>query len=71
MRRIERVNEVMNQVPAIPDNIKEWINQKAINGEDYALKDKESGKHGKTARFVDAMLLTDSKTNGKRIENQC
>lgn len=43
-RRIERVNEVMNQVPDIPDNIKEWINQKAINGEDYALKDKESGK---------------------------
>ena len=43
-RRIGRVNEVMNQVPDIPEKIKEWINQRVIGGEDYALKNKETGK---------------------------
>ena len=44
IRRMDKVNEMMRKVPETPGDIKEWINQKEINGEDYCLKDKESGK---------------------------
>lgn len=42
--RINKVNAVMNKIPAIPEGIKEWINQKEIGGEDYALKNRPTGK---------------------------
>lgn len=41
--RINRVKEVMNKVPVLPVGIKEWINQRAIGGEDYATKTEEKG----------------------------
>lgn len=36
--RIDRVNAVMNRMPPIPEGIKEWINQRELQGEDYATK---------------------------------
>lgn len=39
--RVERVNRLMGRVPATPEGMKEWINQRAIGGEEYATKTEE------------------------------
>lgn len=44
MSRVNKVKAVMNLIPEIPVGLKEWINQKEIGGEDYALKNRETKK---------------------------
>lgn len=41
--RVRKVNEMMNKIPVLPVGIKEWINQRAIGGEDYATKTDRKG----------------------------
>ena len=38
MNRIARVQAVMDKIPPVPEDLKEWLNQKAIAGEEYATK---------------------------------
>ncbi|MDE7436770.1 MAG: PcfJ domain-containing protein [Lachnospiraceae bacterium] len=42
--RVMRVNAMMAKVPAVPEGIKEWINQKELGGMDYCIKDRETGR---------------------------
>lgn len=39
--RIDRVIAMMERVPAIPEGIKEWINQRELGGMDYCIKNRE------------------------------
>ena len=43
MNRIQKVKETMDKVPDVPYGIKEWINQRELGGQDYMLKDRETG----------------------------
>lgn len=52
-RRIERVNATMARVPLLPLDINDWFYRAAL-GEDYAIKDKESGKYACTACLHEA-----------------
>lgn len=38
MNRVARVNALMGKMPPLPKDLKEWINQREISGEDYATK---------------------------------
>lgn len=42
--RVNKVNAIMEKIPEIPQGITEWINQKEIGREDYAMKNRETGK---------------------------
>ncbi len=44
MNRIERVNSVMSRIPAVPEDLREWIDQKELKGTDFALKDRKTHK---------------------------
>ena len=44
LNRIERVNAVMAKVPAIPEHIHEWIDQRELGGMNFAMKDRETKK---------------------------
>ena len=39
--RIDRVNAMMERVPAVPEGIKEWVNQRELGGMDFCIKDRE------------------------------
>lgn len=43
MNRIQKVNDTMAKVPDVPNGIKEWINQRELGGQDYMIKDRETG----------------------------
>lgn len=43
MNRIARVQALMDKIPPVPDDLKEWINQREIGGEDYATKTERKG----------------------------
>ena len=43
MNRIQKVKDTMDKVPDVPNGIKEWINQRELGGQDYMLKDRETG----------------------------
>lgn len=43
-RRIERVNAMMRRVPGIPMGIKRWIDQRELQGADYCMKDRKTGR---------------------------
>ena len=43
MNRIQKVKDTMDKVPDVPNGIKEWINQRELGGQDYMIKDRETG----------------------------
>lgn len=43
MNRIKKVEYTMDKVPDVPNGIKEWINQRELGGQDYLIKDRETG----------------------------
>lgn len=43
MNRIQKVKDTMAKVPDVPNGIKEWINQRELGGQDYMIKDRETG----------------------------
>lgn len=43
-RRIEQVNEMMQRIPSIPSEIRQWIDRLELQGVDFCTKDRESGK---------------------------
>ncbi len=47
--RIARVETLMNKIPALPEEIKEWIYARAAENADYAFYDKKCEKWGCTA----------------------
>lgn len=65
MNRIAKVKATMDKVPDVPDGIKEWINQRELGGQDYMLKDRETGlwtcsSCGKESK--ETQIKTESKT---------
>lgn len=42
--RIQKVEALMRKIPEIPEDIKEWIDQRETGGEEYAIKDRDTGK---------------------------
>lgn len=64
MNRIQKVKDTMDKVPDVPSGIKEWINQRELGGQDYMLKNRETGlwtcsSCGKESK--ETQIKTDSK----------
>ena len=44
LNRVARVKALMNRIPELPEGLREWIDRQETGGENYALKDRETGK---------------------------
>ncbi|RGG63444.1 hypothetical protein DWW96_10910 [Eubacterium sp. AF17-7] len=69
-RRINRVMKTMRKVPDIPQGIKKWIDIKENNGQDYMLKDRDTGKWTCTACTGESEREELFTTDGKKPKDK-
>lgn len=46
MRRIQKVNAVMEKIPPVPSDIEEWVDQRETAGMDFMMKNRDTGMWG-------------------------
>lgn len=67
MRRVDRVNSVMRLVPAIPKGFEDWIIEKAVGGENFAVHNEKTDMFSCTACGAQAPMESFRQPGGQLL----